>query len=196
MFEDEPEGATPLDSDEAAELIPKHIHTRSELNAWEQQNILAAARWAHRARSEALSYGFIRELHRRMFDETWAWAGTFRTSDKNIGVDWHTIPTEVRNLVDDGLYWLENGTYPVDEAALRLHHRLVQVHPFPNGNGRLARLWSDAVLLQNGRSAFAWRNRMLDESGEMRRAYIDGLRAADNLDYEPLFALYLTGRPD
>lgn len=193
MFEDEPEGATPLD-DDAGDLLPTHIHTRAELNAWEQQNILAAARWARRTRSHAIAGEFIRELHRKMFDETWAWAGRYRTSDKNIGVHWLAISTEVKNLVDDGMYWVENDTYSIDEAALRLHHRLVKIHPFPNGNGRHARLWCDIVLRQHGRPAFSWTNRILNQSGERRRAYINALRAADDLDYKPLFDLYLAGR--
>ncbi|MFT4605358.1 MAG: Fic-DOC domain mobile mystery protein B [Rhodothermales bacterium] len=196
MFEVEPLGATPLDPEEAADLLPTHVYTRAELNAWEQQNILAAAKWARRTRADAIASEFIRGLHRRMFDETWAWAGQLRASDKNIGVDWHTISTETRNLVDDGRYWIQHETFSIDEAALRLHHRLVKIHPFPNGNGRHARLWCDTILLQHDRPVFSWRNRILNESGKSRRAYIDALRAADHLDYRPLFALYLDGRAD
>lgn len=196
MFEDPPEGATPIDYDEAADLLPTHIHTLAELNAWEQQNILAAATWARGTRSSALSDLFIRTLHRKMFDQTWAWAGRFRTSDKNIGVHWNAIATEVRKLVDDAEYWIDHQTYSIDESALRLHHRLVKIHPFPNGNGRHARLWCDIVVRQYGRPAFPWANRDLNELGESRKAYIDALRAADNLDYGPLFDLYLVGRED
>jgi Fic-DOC domain mobile mystery protein B len=140
MFE-EPDGATPLDPDEADALLPAHIHTRAELNLWEQANILEAARWAVRARAQALADSTVRELHRRMFDETWAWAGRYRTSDKNIGVNWPTISTEVRKLLDDGQYWLDHGTYAIDEAAARLHHRLVKVHPFPNGTLASGATW-------------------------------------------------------
>ena len=179
MFEGDPDGATPLDVDEVDQLLPSHIRTREELNLWEQENILRAAAWAKRARTPALDELTIRKLHRRMFDSTWTWAGRYRTSDKNIGADWRLIPTEVRKLIEDGRFWLENGTYPVDEAALRLHHRLVLVHPFPNGNGRHARLWCDMLLEQNGRPVFTWKNRELDGPGEARRAYIQALQAAD-----------------
>lgn len=196
MFDSEPEGATPLDNDEAADLLPTHIHTRAELNAWEQQNILAAATWARSTRSSVLDVPFIRELHRRMFNETWIWAGRFRTSDKNIGVHWNAIATEVKLLVDDGRYWVEHQTYSMDEIALRLHHRLVKIHPFPNGNGRHARLWCDILVRRHDRPVFPWTNGVLNQSGARRRAYIAALRAADNLDYGPLFDLYLVGRED
>lgn len=194
MFDNEPDGATPVDPDEAEALLPTHIHSRAELNVWEQANILEAARWAVRARTLALTDGIIRELHRRMFDETWAWAGRYRTSDKNIGVPWPTISTEVRNLLDDGQHWLDHGAFTIDEAAARLHHRLVKIHPFANGNGRHARLWCDMLLRQNGRPPFEWKNRELDSEGEARRAYIAALRAADGHDYEPLLSLLLRDR--
>ena len=193
MF-DEPEGATPIDADEASELLPAHIQTREELNVWEQENILAAAKWADSTRKDALAEDFIRELHRRMFAETWGWAGQYRRSDKNIGVHWATIPAEVRNLVDDGRFWLDHGVYAIDEAALRLHHRLVKTHPFPNGNGRHARLWCDTLLHQNGRPEFRWSTGDLDQAGDDRLAYIRALRAADDHNYEPLFRLYLKDR--
>lgn len=195
MFDNEPDGATPVDPDEAEALLPAHIHSRAELNLWEQANILEGARWAARTRTPALSDATIRELHRRMFDETWAWAGRYRTSDKNIGVHWPAISTEVRKLLDDGQYWLDHGTFTVDEAAAQLHHRLVKIHPFPNGNGRHARLWCDMVLRQNGHRPFEWKNRELDSDGEARRAYIAALQAADGQDYGPLLSLLLRDRP-
>ncbi|NNF29127.1 MAG: mobile mystery protein B [Gemmatimonadetes bacterium] len=194
MFESEPDGATPIDPDEAADLLPAHIHTRDELNLWEQENILAAALWAERARTPALTQHAVREVHRRMFDRTWAWAGKYRRSDKNIGVHWPTIAEEVLNLVKDGVFWMENGTFPIDEAAMRLHHRMVKVHPFPNGNGRHARLWCDLLLRQTGRPPFEWKSRDLDAEGEARTAYITSLRAADNNDYGPLRELLLVDR--
>ena len=112
MFEDEPEGATPLDPDEAAELMPGHLRSRADLNAWEQANILRAAEWTLRARRPVFEEKTVRELHRRMFDETWKWAGKYRTNDKNIGVYWATLPEEVRKLVDDGKYWIKRETQP------------------------------------------------------------------------------------
>lgn len=194
MFENEPDGATPIDPDEAANLIPGHIHTRDELNSWEQQNILAAAEWIRQTTKPALQESTIRAIHREMFSETWDWAGRYRTTDKNIGDHWANVPSEVKKLVDDGTFWLENETFSIDEAALRLHHRLVKIHPFPNGNGRLGRLWCDLLLRQNGKEPFQWKAEHLDPEGEARRRYIDALRRSDRGDFDALFELLLPGR--
>ncbi len=191
MFEDEPEGASPLDPDEAAELIPSHLRSRADLNAWEQANILRATEWTLRARTPVFDEKTVRELHRRMFDETWQWAGKYRTSDKTIGVYWATVPEEVRKLVDDGKYWIEQETFGLQEAALRLHHRMVKIHPFANGNGRHARLWADLILRQHNRELFEWKAKELNQPGEARRVYIAALQSADAGDYEPLCGLLL-----
>lgn len=193
ILEHEPEGATPLSPDDAAALIPSHVTTRAELNALEQANILEAARWVASARTPALSTRGIKTLHERMFRRIWAWAGDYRQVDTNIGVPWHAIPVALENFVQDGRYWIEHEVFPLDEAAARLHHRLVKVHPFPNGNGRHARLWADLLLRQNGRDPLPW-GRSLDSDGDERQAYIGALRAADNEDYESLLGLLLRGR--
>jgi len=192
---DLPEGATPLDPDEAEDLLPGHIRTRGELNVWEQENILVAASWVRRTRKEALDESTIREMHRRMFSETWRWAGRFRTSDKTIGAHWPHVPVAVRNFVEDGRLWFREEVFSPDEAAIRLHHRLVQIHPFPNGNGRHARLWCDLLLNQIGRPAFAWGGVKLDTAGAQRKAYIRALRSADDGDIQPLLDLFLQNRP-
>lgn len=196
MSDYEPIGATPLTQDEQDELLPDHLDTRGDLNEWEQDNIDEAILWAQTTRIPALDEATIRELHRRMFDRTWAWAGTYRRSATNIGnVACPDIPAEVRKLVDDGAYWLEHGESTVDETVLRLHHRLVgHIHPFPNGNGRHGRLWCDLLLKQSGRPPFGWKNTELGSDGEARRAYIRSLQAADGGDYNPLRGLLLRGR--
>ena len=194
MFDDEPPGATPIDADEAEGLIPGHIQTRGELNVWEQQNIIEAARWVRTATEPALRESTILGLHERMFDRTWKWAGRYRTSDKNIGVFCDDIGVEIRKFVDDGAYWLEHHVAGVDEAAARLHHRLVLIQPFPDGNGRHARLWCDLLLRQNGRPMFSWSSEELDRAGESRRRYIDALRSADGGDFGPLLGLLLLNR--
>jgi len=194
MFNDEPPGASAIDADEAEGLIPGHIQTRGELNAWEQQNIIEAARWVRTATEPALRESTILGLHKRMFDRTWKWAGRYRTSDKNIGVFCPDIGVEIRKFVDDGAYWLEHDVSSVDEAAARLHHRLVLIHPFPDGNGRHARLWCDLLLRQNGRPMFSWSSEELDRAGESRRRYIDALRSADGGDFGPLLGLLLLNR--
>ena len=183
-----PPGATPLDGDELASLIPGHITTQGELNEWEQLNIVQGESWARKQRKDVLDDGFMRRLHRQMFGETWRWAGEFRKSDKNVGVDWLRIAVELRNLRDDVRFQIEHGSLPPDEIAVRFHHRLVAIHPFPNGNGRHARLMADLLLERLGQPRFTWGCRDLANPGELRQRYIAALQAADARDIAPLLA--------
>jgi Fic-DOC domain mobile mystery protein B len=185
---DYPVGATPLDADELASLIPGHISTQGELNEWEQANILQGDQWARKQRKEILNDAFVRQLHKQMFGETWRWAGEFRTSDKNIGTDWPKISVELRKLMDDVHYQIEHASYPPDEIAVRFHHRLVAIHPFPNGNGRHARLMADLLAKRLRQPGFTWGSHGLIEAGTTRQAYIAALQAADARDYAPLLA--------
>jgi Fic-DOC domain mobile mystery protein B len=189
-----PEGATPLDPDEDEGLIPPHITTRGELNAWEQANILRAQEWlvTRRSKSPVIDIAFLLELHRRMFSETWEWAGEFRKTMKNLGVAPELVPERTQNLLDDVQYWLDHEAYPIDEIAARFHHLLVAIHPFPNGNGRHARLMVDALLRQVGASPFSWGAASLDVEGAIRKRYIGALQAADAGDYAPLLSLIRT----
>ena len=181
-----PPGATPLDADERASLIPGHITNQRELNEWEQLNILQGEAWADKQRKEILSEGFVRNLHKQMFGDTWRWAGQFRKSDKNIGVDWLKISVELRKLLGDVAAQIEHTSYPPDEVAARFHHRLVAIHPFPNGNGRHARLMADLLAERLGQSRFTWGSRSLVDASATRQAYITALQAADARNYTPL----------
>ncbi len=182
-------GATPLDPDEARGLIPRHIRTQAELNQWEQANVLDGSAWAMRSRErDVLSEGFVRELHRRLFGDTWHWAGTFRTTGKNIGVDAAQVAVQLRELLENTRYWIEHRAFGLDEIAVRFHHRLVVIHPFPNGNGRHARLMTDVLLRRNGAGAFSWGGANLEAAGDARERYLAALRAADAGDYLPLLA--------
>jgi len=185
---DYPPGATPLDADELASLIPGHISTQGELNEWEQLNIVQGENWARKQRKEILNEGFLRQLHKQMFGETWKWAGEFRKTDKNIGVDWLKIGVELRKLIDDVHYQVEHACYPADEIAVRFHHRLVAIHPFPNGNGRHARLMADLLVERLGQPRFTWGRRSLVDASETRQQYIAALQAADRRDIVPLLA--------
>lgn len=183
---DYPPGATPLDADELASLIPDHITTQGELNEWEQLNIAQGDNWARKQRKEILNEGFVRQLHKQMFGETWKWAGEFRKSHKNIGVAWHTISVELKKLLDDAHYQIEHASYPPNEIAVRFHHRLVAIHPFPNGNGRHARLMADLLVQRLGQPRFTWGSRSLVDASETRQRYIAALQAADARDIAPL----------
>lgn len=185
-----PDGAnTPLSSDEQAGLIPD-LTTKEELNEWERQNILSALAWAldeKQIRSQdPFTQHYVRELHRRMFDQTWKWAGTFRKNEKNIGVPFYQIPERSENLLRDARYWVEHKTYPADEIVVRLHHGLTLIHPFANGNGRHARLMGDVIVAKLGVPTFTWGAADLVEVGKTRNAYISALRAADSGDIRPL----------
>jgi Fic-DOC domain mobile mystery protein B len=181
-------GATPLDADELASLIPGHITTQGELNEWEQLNIVQGDTWARKQRREILDEDFLRRLHQQMFGETWRWAGSFRQSDKNIGVDWLHIGVELKKLLDDVRYQVANGSLPPDEIAVRFHHRLVSIHPFPNGNGRHARMMADLLAERLGRPRFTWGSASLIDANETRGRYIAALQAADARDIAPLLA--------
>jgi Fic-DOC domain mobile mystery protein B len=183
-----PEGATPLDPDEARGLLLTHITTRAELDRWEQENIAEAEVWAfRRAPRDILTDDFIKRLHKRMFNHVWRWAGVPRVSGKNIGVPSWQITTELRNLCADVATWVEHGAYPPDETAVRFHHRLTAIHPFPNGNGRHARMMTDILLVHVLKQPrFTWGSGNLVNAGECRQQYINALRAADRLDYGPL----------
>lgn len=185
----EPDGATPLEPEEMEGLLHKHVATRGQLDELEQYNIQEGLKWLKRQKSsDPLTEGFARELHKRLFGQVWRWAGTFRRTEKNIGIDPIQIAVQLRMLLDDANYWVNHGTFPPKELAARFHHKLVYIHPFPNGNGRHARIMADAVL------TMVLKEKPIDWSGgvdlqkmNIRRAeYIAALRAADAGDFNPL----------
>jgi Fic-DOC domain mobile mystery protein B len=191
VFAQPDDAATPLTDDEKRDLIPIHIAHRRDLNAAEQQNIVRGQAWALRRRRrhrDVLNERFVRDLHAQMFGDVWRWAGNFRLSARNIGIDHWEIPVVLRMLLDDARTWVANNVYPRDEIAVRFHHRLVQIHAFPNGNGRHARMIADLLVLQLGGERFSWGSASLRDPGETRATYIDALRAADAHDIGPLLA--------
>lgn len=184
----DPGGATLLEPDETRALIPSHIATQAELNEWEHDNIVEGERWAFaRHRKNLLTTDFLQRLHREMFGATWKWAGQWRTTEKNIGIAPERVREAVLQLLSDVAAQLEAHSYPIREVAARLHHRLVQIHPFPNGNGRVARTYADLLLFTRGEARFRWGAGDLGAAGDVRERYIAALRAADGRDYEPLF---------
>jgi Fic-DOC domain mobile mystery protein B len=182
----EPEDATPLTPEESADLIPAHIAYRAELNAAEQENIARGQDWALARKRDLLSEKFIKDLHQRMLGDVWRWAGKFRITERNLGIHYFEIPMAVRELLENAKTWVEHKTYPPDQISVRFHHRLVKIHPFPNGNGRHSRMMADLLVMRLGGERFTWGRASLQQSGDVRKQYIDALRAADNHDYEPL----------
>ena len=186
LFIDDDDANTPLTPEERDDLRLSYITLRHELNEAEQANIGDALRWVAGRKRDVLDRAFLNELHRQMFGEVWKWAGRYRTTARNIGIDAHRILPELQQLIDDVRYWVENRTYPPDEIAVRFSHRLVAIHPFPNGNGRLSRLAGDLLASQLGMSAFSWGRNNIVTPGETRAQYVTALKAADAHDIGPL----------
>jgi Fic-DOC domain mobile mystery protein B len=186
------DGQTPLDEEEKDGLRIPSITTREELDEFEQLNIEKAIQWTFgkKIKEEQLfSEKFIKELHKRMYGEIWKWAGTFRTSEKNLGVKNYLIAIELKQLLDDAVFWKKNNTYNSEELAIRFKHRLVSIHCFANGNGRHSRLMADLIMEKLYSSKFfPWGSANLVKANETRNNYIQAVRKADNNDIEPLIA--------
>jgi Fic-DOC domain mobile mystery protein B len=184
-----PDGATPLDPDEMEGLRFSHVSTRGELDQLEQANIVDGMVWLRRQKKpDVLTEGFLCDLHKQLFGKVWKWAGSFRRTEKNIGVDPIQISIQLRQLFDDARFWIENDTYSPKELAARFHHKLVYIHPFPNGNGRHGRIMADALLTKlMDAPEIDWAGGYTVESmNERRDQYIAALRAADGRDYTGL----------
>jgi len=185
----QPDDATELSPDDRKALRQTWITTRADLNKAEAQNILNGTAWARRRRrgpAAILDEEFARTLHKQMFGEVWSWAGKYRDVNTNIGVDHYLISTQLPSLFSDARYWLQHKSYETDELATRLHHRLVSIHPFPNGNGRHSREMADLLVDRLGGKPFTWGGGSLMEMSDLRKSYIAALKAADKHDIEPL----------
>lgn len=180
------EGATPLSPEARKGLIPTHVTLRSELNELEQKNIGEADAWSLLRKRNVLEENFLRRLHKRMFQNVWQWAGSYRTSETNISVLPHLIQPGVYQIIGDMRYAFQHKSFEPDELAIRLSHRLVSVHPFENGNGRWSRLVGDLMIVKQGGKRFTWGAVGLQKSGKDKDKYIEALKAADNHDYAPL----------
>lgn len=187
------DGQTPIDPEERSGLLIKTITTRGELDEHEQLNIEDALEWTLKKnfkREEILTEKFIRDLHKKMFGKVWRWAGIFRNSNKNIGVDKFQISIQLKNLLDDCRYWINNKTFSEDEIAIRFKHKLVSIHLFPNGNGRHSRLIADVIISKVfHKPVFTWGSQSnLSDDKKLRALYLKSLREADNGNYTKLIS--------
>lgn len=186
-----PPDATPLDDETLKGLIP-NLSTYQELDEFEAAGIARATLWAGSSRTlrqDLLSASGLCLLHKKMFEDTWEWAGQFRQRQTNIGVPVKEIQNELGRLLGDVKFWIKNQTYSLDEIAARFHHRLVWIHPFPNGNGRFSRLATDLLMLQMQEGVFSWGRGHLGKVGDKRSQYILALRIADShQDYQSLLS--------
>jgi len=184
------EGQTPLEEEEKEGILIPTISTRAELDEFEQQNIEEAVQWSlmrNFRQAEVLTEVFIKAVHKRMYGNVWSWAGEFRKTNKNIGVDKWLISIELKKLLEDMPYWIDNKVFSEDEIAIRFKHRIVSIHCFPNGNGRHSRLMAD-ILIEKvfGKRVFTWGASNLVREGDVRKAYLKAVRAADAGNYDLL----------
>jgi Fic-DOC domain mobile mystery protein B len=187
----DPADATPLDPALRGDLIQTWVTTRADLNEAEQENIVKGVAWARRRRGGAdklLAEHFSKTLHRRMFGEVWKWAGSYRQSALNIGIAPHLVAAEMPLMFDNACYWIAHETFPPDEIAVRLHHRLTQIHGFPNGNGRHARMMADLLIEKLCGKPFTWGSGGIRDTGMLRTTYVQALQAADNHNITGLIA--------
>lgn len=191
-------GETPLTEQDLREIRLPLVRTRAQLSAVEGPNIVSGKQWALRStRSrmpDMLSVGYLQELHRQMLGEVWLWAGQIRSTElqNEFASPVYGIRFQLAELYADAVeHWLNDVGMSPDEFAVRVHHRVVKVHPFRNGNGRHSRLLADVLLAKHfEREPFTWGgNAELGNSDPNRQNYLDGLRAADRGDYNPLMSL-------
>ncbi len=184
------DGQTPIDDDEKEGLLIETISTKVELDEFEQLNIEHALQWVFGKKykqEQIFTNKFICELHKRMYGNVWAWAGTFRKTEKNIGVKSYQIPIQLKALCDDAIFWIENKTYSPEEIAIRFKHRLVSIHCFSNGNGRHSRLMADIIIEKIfGKEPFSWGAANLLNEGDMRKVYLKAIKQADLNEYQSL----------
>jgi Fic-DOC domain mobile mystery protein B len=186
------DGQTPLDEEEKEGLLIPTIATRAELDEFEQKNIEEAVQWSiarRLSRQDILTEAFVKLLHKRMYGVVWSWAGEFRKTNKNLGVDKWMIGMELKTLLDDVQFWMVNKVYVADEIAIRTKHRIVSIHCFPNGNGRHSRLLADIIINRMfGMKVFSWGLADLTRAGDVRKEYLHAIKAADKGDYTLLLA--------
>ena len=182
------DGHTDLSEQDRLGLLPTYIATRGELFDAEQGNIAAALLRRSPTLARLLDDRYLRDLHRAMFDQVWRWAGRYRRTATNIGIDPDQISSAVRSLVGDARAWVEHDSYEPDEIAMRFHHRLVAIHPFPNGNGRHGRVAADLLIVKLGLDRFSWGAELEVDRDELRIAYRRALQGADAGDISDLLA--------
>ncbi|MFD1553997.1 mobile mystery protein B, partial [Putridiphycobacter roseus] len=184
------DGQTPLDEEEKEGLKIKSITTQGELDEFEQLNIEKAVEWTIHANlkpEKILTEKFVKDLHKKMYSDVWKWAGQFRKSNKNIGIEWTQIGIELKTLLDDTKYWINNKTFPPEEISIRFKHRIVAIHCFPNGNGRHSRMIADIVMEYIFKlEIFSWNQSNMVKADDTRKKYIVALRKADQGDVTEL----------
>lgn len=191
IFFNDRDGQTILSRQEIEGIKLDHITTIGELDEAEQLNINSGLIWLSKQRLDIerlMSPDFFQKLHIQLFGKIWRWAGQYRVTAKNIGIDYWLIPSELQKLCDDCIYWVKHNTYTREEYLARFHHRLVSIHPFPNGNGRFSRIITNKLCeILNWKPA-SWHYQL--SPAERRHKYISALQKADSKKYEELIQFF------
>ena len=184
-------GQTPLD--DLSGLRLEGIRTTAELNSAEAENVRKAVLKYLAARptprSAPFDFPWLCRLHGEMFGDVWAWAGTLRRGETNIGCRPHEIQERLHALLEDLRAWKGSGM-GLEEQAVRLHHVAVQIHPFRNGNGRWSRMLANVWLKRHGGQPIEWPETTIGTASTVRESYLQAIRAADAHDYAALSALH------
>ena len=180
------DGHTALSEEDRLGLIPTYISTRGDLFDAEQRNIAEALLRRSPTIDQLLDDLYLRDLHKAMFRQVWAWAGRYRHLETNIGIDPSYISTEVRTLVHNARAWIEHDAFDPDELGLRFHHQLAFIHPFPNGNGRHGRVAADYLMTGLGHQRFTWGIGLEVSTEDLRVAYLHALQQADRGNFAAL----------
>jgi Fic-DOC domain mobile mystery protein B len=189
-------GQSPLPPSWKKDLIPP-INTYQELNEHESLSIRHAIQkfqFGGRKTWPVSDFQFVKKLHREMYDGVWIWAGQFRLSNQelNIGVEAGKISMELARACQDCQFWMQNQTYSAAETAVRYHHKIVSIHPFPNGNGRLSRFIGNLTMMSLGEEVLSWGGEDISKAGATRDEYITALQEADGKRFERLLSFAQT----
>ena len=179
------DGSTPLDHDQVIGIRFSHLTTMGELDELEDVNIQNGLEWLNRQKTDDyLSIDFICKLHEKLFSDVWKWAGKFRTAEVNISkYRPYDVGPQLKNFFEDAKLWMTSGQMSWDEISAEMHHRLVTIHPFPNGNGRTTRIYTEYVQKRNNQEVTSWNATLAHHPKERRESYIKALRVADKGDF-------------
>jgi len=182
------DGSTPLDHEQIIGIRLSHLTTMGELDEVEDLNIQKGLEWLSRQKSDDfLSIQFLCKLHEKLFSDVWKWGGKFRTTEVNISKHRsYDVGPQLLNLFEDTKLWITSKRMSWDEIAAELHHRLVSIHPFPNGNGRTTRIFTEYVLRRHGQPVPSWKESLSTDPALRRKTYIKALQKADKGDMSEL----------
>lgn len=138
--------------------------------------------------------GDIRRLHRLWLGSIYPWAGNYRTVNIGKGgFQFAHAPLIPRLMAALSKEVLRRHTpcgnaadVPVARSLAEVHAELILIHPFRDGNGRLARLLSLLMASQAGLPSLSLKGL----AGRGKRAYVQAIQTAMSRDYAPLERIF------